>query len=137
MPKLDGVLETSIYVDDMERAKRFYEDVMGLKPMFSDSRLTAYGLGSRSVLLVFQRGASVNPAALPGGVIPGHDGSGPLHFAFAIGASELEAWEEQLREHGVQIEGRMTWPRGGKSIYFRDPDGHVLELATPGLWENY
>ncbi len=137
MPKLDGVLETSIYTGDMDRARRFYEEIMGLKPMFSDSRLTAYGVGPRSVLLVFQRGDSANPATLPGGVIPGHDGSGPLHFAFAIAASELEAWEERLRENGIPIEGRMSWPRGGKSTYFRDPDGHVLELATPGLWENY
>jgi len=137
MPKLDGVLETSIYTGDMDRARRFYEEVMALKPMFSDSRLTAYGVAARSVFLIFQRGASTDPVTLRGGVIPGHDGSGPLHFAFAIEASELEAWEEQLREHGVAIEGRMSWRRGGKSIYFRDPDGHVLELASPGLWENY
>ncbi len=137
MPSLDGILETSIYVDDMERAKRFYEEVMGLKPMFADSRLTAYDVAGRSVLLIFRRGASVNAAKLPGGTIPGHDGKGPLHFAFAISAGQLTAWEERLREHGVAIEARTDWPRGGKSIYFRDPDGHVLELATPGLWPVY
>ena len=137
MPRLNGILETAVYVDDMERAKRFYEDIMGLSPMFADNRLTAYDVAGRSVLLVFQRGGSVNAAKLPGGTIPGHDGSGPLHYAFAVGADELAAWEERLRERGVEIEGRVDWPRGGKSIYFRDPDGHLLELATPGLWTIY
>jgi catechol 2,3-dioxygenase-like lactoylglutathione lyase family enzyme len=69
-----------------------------------------------------------------GGVIPGHDGAGSLHYAFAIGAEELAAWKERLNAHGIPIEGCMDWPRGGKSIYFRDPDGHLVELATPGLW---
>ncbi|MGO9544272.1 MAG: VOC family protein [Rhodomicrobium sp.] len=137
MPSLTGILETAIYVDDMERAKQFYEGVMGLKPMFADRRLTAYDAGGRSVLLLFQRGASVQPSSMPGGTIPGHDGSGPLHFAFAIAADQLEPWEARLREHGIAIEGRMEWPRGGTSLYFRDPGGHLVELATPGLWPVY
>lgn len=137
MAGLSGILETAIYVDDMERARRFYEDVMGLKPMVADRRLTAYDVAGRSVLLVFQRGASVQEARLPGGTIPGHDGAGPLHFAFAIAEDALGAWEERLAKHGVAIEGRTEWPRGGKSIYFRDPGGHLVELATPGLWPIY
>ena len=137
MPSLDGILETAIYVDDVERARRFYEDILQLKPVFSDSRLTAYGAGGRSILLVFRRGGSVKTATLPGGTIPGHDGAGPSHFAFAISSEALPHWEERLTGHGVEIEGRTNWPRGGKSIYFRDPDGHLLELATPGLWPAY
>jgi catechol 2,3-dioxygenase-like lactoylglutathione lyase family enzyme len=60
-----------------------------------------------------------------------------VHIAFAVGAEELPAWEERLVEHGIVLEGRTRWPRGGESIYFRDPDGHLLELATPGLWATY
>jgi catechol 2,3-dioxygenase-like lactoylglutathione lyase family enzyme len=71
------------------------------------------------------------------GNIPAHDGSGPMHMAFAIAADELAPWEKLLGEHGIEIEGRVKWPKGGTSIYFRDPDGNLLELATPGLWENY
>jgi len=135
--KLSRILETAIYTDDTERARRFYEEVMGLKPMFADHRLIAYDVAGRRVLLVFKRGASVQPAVMPGGTIPGHDGAGPLHLAFAIDADQLAAWEERLRIHGVGIEGRTNWRRGGTSIYFRDPDGHLLELATPGLWPTY
>jgi catechol 2,3-dioxygenase-like lactoylglutathione lyase family enzyme len=74
---------------------------------------------------------------MPGGTIPPHDGRGPLHVAFAIAAEELPVWEARLLRHEIAIEGRTEWPRGGYSIYFRDPDGHLLEFATPGLWEIY
>jgi catechol 2,3-dioxygenase-like lactoylglutathione lyase family enzyme len=137
MPRLDGVLETALYTDDMGRAKAFYEGVLELAPIFSDSRLTAYGIAPRSVLLIFKRGAATETVTMPGGTIPGHDGAGPLHVAFAIGKDELDSWEKHLVSGGVAIEGATSWSRGGRSIYFRDPDGHLLELATPGLWTVY
>ena len=137
MPTLDGVLETALYVDDLDRARRFYEHVMALPRLFADDRLCAYDVARRSVLLIFRRGASLQTAHLPGGTIPPHDGSGPLHIAFAISADALPQWEEHLGRHAIAIEGRTDWPRGGRSIYFRDPDGHLLELATPGLWATY
>ncbi len=137
MPRLNGILETAIYVDDLARARRFYEDILELEPVFTDGRLRAYDVGGRSILLVFERGASIETVTLSGGVIPGHDGRGPLHCAFAVSAEDLSGWKDRLSAHGVQIEGCMDWPHGGKSIYFRDPDGHLLELATPGLWPIY
>lgn len=137
MPKLDGILETALYTDDMERARAFYEDVLELKPIFSDGRLRAYGVAGRDVLLIFKRGAATQTVTIPGGTIPGHDGAGPLHVAFAIAKDDLAAWEKHLASHGVAIEGTTNWSRGGRSIYFRDPDGHLLELATPGLWTVY
>jgi catechol 2,3-dioxygenase-like lactoylglutathione lyase family enzyme len=137
MPKLDGILETALYTDDMHRARRFYEDVLELKPIFADDRLCAYGVAGRDVLLLFRRGTTKDTVTMPGGTIPGHDGSGPLHVAFAIGRDELDEWEQRLTSRQIEIEGRTEWPRGGRSIYFRDPDGHLLELATPGLWTVY
>jgi catechol 2,3-dioxygenase-like lactoylglutathione lyase family enzyme len=137
MPTLNGVLETALYVDDLDRAARFYEDVLGLSPLTSDRRFRAYAVGTRSVLLLFQRGATLETVILPGGTIPPHDGHGPLHVAFAIAADELAAWERRLGERGIPIEGGTAWPRGGRSLYVRDPDGHLLEFATPGLWPIY
>ncbi len=133
-PPLAGVLETALYVDDMARARRFYETALGLGPMFADERLTAYRVGDRSALLVFLRGSTTETVHLLGGTIPPHDGKGGLHCALAVAAADLPAWEARLAEHAVPIEGRTHWPRGSTSIYFRDPDGHLLELATPGLW---
>jgi catechol 2,3-dioxygenase-like lactoylglutathione lyase family enzyme len=137
MPKLDGILETAIHTDDMARSRAFYEGVLGLEPIYSDDRLSAYAVARRDVLLVFRKGAATQTVTLPGGTIPGHGGDGALHVAFAIAKDELDRWEAHLASRGVAIEGRNVWERGGRSIYFRDPDGHLLELATPGLWSVY
>jgi catechol 2,3-dioxygenase-like lactoylglutathione lyase family enzyme len=137
MPSLLGVLETALYVDAFERACPFYESVLGLNSIYLDQRLCAYDVGARGVLLLFLRGHSLETVKLPGGTIPPHDGRGPIHIAFSVPADELTAWETQLADAHVAIEGRTQWPRGGTSIYFRDPDGHLLELATPGLWPGY
>lgn len=137
MPKLDRVLETALYVDDLERAARFYELVLELPVLTSDARFRAYDVGGKNVLLLFRRGATLETVHLPGGTIPPHDGHGPLHVAFAIAAESLPMWEDRLESQNIEIEGRTEWPRGGRSIYFRDPDGHLLELATPGLWTTY
>lgn len=137
MPKLSGVIETALYVDDLERARAFYEETLGLTRLAGDSRFVAMEVGGRSVLLLFHRGSTLEPVHLPGGTIPPHDGSGPIHVAFAIAAEELPAWEKRLGERNVAIEGRADWPRGGRSIYFRDPDQHLLELVTPGVWTIY
>ena len=137
MPALDRVLETALYVDDLARAADFYEDLFDLAPLTRDERLAAFDIGGKSVLLLFRRGGTLDTVRLPGGTIPPHDGNGPLHIAFAVSASDLFAWEERLAEKGIVIEGRTSWPKGGRSVYFRDPDGHLLELATPGIWKTY
>ncbi|EIM27144.1 lactoylglutathione lyase-like lyase [Microvirga lotononidis] len=137
MPTLNAVLETALYVDDLSRARAFYEEALGLKVLFGNQRMCAFDVGGKSVLLLFLRGASREDMSTPGGTIPGHDGQGPLHIGFAVSADELPAWESRLQEKGIPVESRTTWSRGGTSVYFRDPDGHLLELATPGLWETY
>jgi catechol 2,3-dioxygenase-like lactoylglutathione lyase family enzyme len=137
MPRLNAVLETALYVDDLSRAKAFYEADLGLKLLFGNQRMCAFDVGGKSVLLLFLRGGSNEPMPTPGGTIPPHDGQGPLHIGFAVAADELAAWEVRLQERSIPIESKMTWSRGGTSLYFRDPDGHLLELATPGLWAIY
>lgn len=137
VPKITGLLETALYVDDMARSVGFFRDVLGLETLLEIDRLTAFDAGRQGVLLVFQRGASVEDMTSDSGAVPGHDGSGPLHMAFAISADSYDAWREHLSAAGVPMRGEMRWPRGGRSLYFEDPDGHVLELATPGLWRTY
>ncbi|MFQ5724759.1 MAG: VOC family protein [Terriglobia bacterium] len=136
-PKLVGVLEISLYVEDTERSARFYQNVFGFETLVGDERLRALNIAGRQVLLLFKKGASKEPVQMPGGLLPGHDGSGTTHLTFSIPAGELEAWEKWLEENGVKIESKVTWERGGQSVYFRDPDGHLLEVATPGLWAIY
>ncbi|MCS0493563.1 VOC family protein [Ancylobacter sp. MQZ15Z-1] len=137
MPPITGVLETGLYVDDLARARDFYERVLGLEPMVADTRFCAYNAGPASVLLLFTRGGTLEPVELDGGTIPPHDGHGPLHYALAIPAGSVEAWQAHLTGQGVTIESRVDWGGGGISLYFRDPDANLVELATPGLWLNY
>jgi catechol 2,3-dioxygenase-like lactoylglutathione lyase family enzyme len=137
MPKLDGILETVLCTEDMVRSRAFYEGVLGLEPIYSDNRLSAYAVAGRDVLLIFRKGTTDQTVVLSSGTIPGHNSDGELHVAFAIGKDELDRWEAHLASRGVAIEGRNDWSRGGHSIYFRDPDGPLLELATPGLWSVY
>mgnify|MGYP001806554278 CR=1 FL=1 len=136
VPQIAGLLETALYVDDMARSVVFFRTLLGLTSMFESDRLTAFDARQGSVLLVFARGRSVADVPTAGGTIPGHDGAGPLHMAFAIAADAYDAWREHLAAHGVIVTSEVRWPAGGRSLYFNDPDGHVLELATPGLWAN-
>lgn len=136
-PRLNGVLETALYVDDMARSVDFFSRVLGMSSTLRTDRLTAFDAGNNSVLLVFAREASREDISGASGTVPGHDGSGPLHMAFAIAADTYDRWKARLVAHGVPIRGEISWPAGGSSLYFEDPDGHVLEFATPGLWQNY
>ena len=136
-PDVTGVLETCLYADDLERTERFYENVLGFRKLDGDNRFSAHSVADRQVLLLFKRGGTLEPIALPGGIIPPHDGFGTLHLAFSIAAAELPAWEKHLAANGIAIESKVSWPRGGWSLYFRDPEQHLVELVTPGCWPIY
>jgi catechol 2,3-dioxygenase-like lactoylglutathione lyase family enzyme len=138
MPQVRNVLETALYVADLERSARFYEGLFGWERMLEQERMVALRVGdSAQVLLLFRVGGSTEGEQTPGGFIPGHDGHGQLHVAFAIDTNEVEPWKARLAERGVPIESVNRPERGGTSLYFRDPDGHCVELASPGIWPNY
>lgn len=130
-PATGGILESSLYVSDLARSVRFYQEVFGF-PVISDfgPRGCAMQAGPHQVLLLFKKGAS-RETTTP------HDGDGELHLAFAISAAELANWESWLAQKGIAVEEKRSWELGGWSLYFRDPDRHLLELATPGVWSVY
>ena len=140
MREIDRVLEIALYVEDMGRAVEFYRRVFRFAVLAKSTepdRLTALDVGKTQVLLLSKKGASVEAVATPGGKIPPCDGGGNSHLAFPIDTSELKDWEKRLGENGVVTESTVRWDRGGQSLYFRDPDGNLLELATPGVWPTY
>ena len=144
MPTVRGIAETALYVDDLGRSGRFYQTLFGLAaPLITDDRMRALGLPGGQVLLLFKKGGSTEPTEMPGGVIPPHDGDGRLHLAFRMDAADVDVWKAHLAAHGVTLESEVTCddtgggPGGGTSLYFRDPDGHLLELITPGCWAVY
>lgn len=137
MPKVRRVLETALYCDRLEHTADFYGELLGIAPFLATQRLVAFDAGQATILLLFQRGATQAPFSTPGGVLPPHDGSPQGHLAFAVDTADLAAWEDRLLSMGVRIESRVSWERGGQSLYFRDPDGRSVELATPGVWPAY
>jgi catechol 2,3-dioxygenase-like lactoylglutathione lyase family enzyme len=137
MPAITRVLETCLSAKNLAESQRFYAELFGFPILFSDDRLCAFDVAGVSVLLLFAEGKTKEPVAVGGGVIPPHDGSGRMHCAFAITAEQYASWRDELRRRNVPIESEVQWPRGGRSLYFRDPDQHLIELATPGLWSTY
>jgi catechol 2,3-dioxygenase-like lactoylglutathione lyase family enzyme len=118
-------------VSDVPRAVHFYEETFGFRVISEfGKRGCAMHAGTRHVLLLFKKGAS-RAMQSP------HDGDGELHVAFAIPPDELANWESWLQTKGIAVEEKRKWELGGWSLYFRDPDRHLIELATPGVWSVY
>jgi catechol 2,3-dioxygenase-like lactoylglutathione lyase family enzyme len=130
-PNTGGILESSLYVTDVIRSAQFYEKIFGFQ-IISDfgERGCAMKAGNRQVLLLFKKGGSRD-------MLSPHDGDGELHIAFAITGAELASWEAWLEENGIAVEEKHAWELGGHSLYFRDPDRHLIEVATPGVWSIY
>jgi catechol 2,3-dioxygenase-like lactoylglutathione lyase family enzyme len=135
--RVGGILETALHVADLSRSAEFYRRLFGFGTLLENERPVALDVAGRNVLLLFPEGATTEPFVVPGGVIPPHGGSGHLHLAFSIAAADLGPWRGRLESEGVTVESVVTWPGGATSLYFRDPDGHLVELITPGFWAIY
>jgi catechol 2,3-dioxygenase-like lactoylglutathione lyase family enzyme len=133
--KAAKVLETCLYVDDLERAERFYTEVLGLEFVSRQEGRHVFFRCGPAMVLLFNPLASRVENSHDGLQIPTHGALGPGHAAFAASADELPGWVAQLEAHGVPIERTMDWPGGGRSLYFRDPAGNSLELAAPQIWD--
>ncbi len=128
--KVLSVVETAIYVDDLDAAENFYQRVLGLDVIAKKpNRHVFFRVGDSNVLLAF------NPKTTGAESNTPHGATGPGHFALGIEAQSLDDWRERLVSQGIEIEAEVDWPPGGKSIYFRDPAGNSVELVTPGVWE--
>lgn len=131
------VLETSLYVADLDASEKFYRNLFGWETLLSDARMRALNVGDTNVLLLFRKGGTTDGEKVPGGFIPPHDASGTIHLCFAIDKEDLEQWNRVLDSHNVEVISTVFPPRGGTSLYFRDLDEHLIELATPGIWPIY
>ncbi len=135
MPPVNRILETSLYVADLDRSEGFYRRLFGFETLLRDHRMCALAVPGRQVLL-FAQGRSTEPSSTPFGPIPPHDGRGTQHVCFAIDHAGVAGWERHLQACDVPLESRLDWSHGATSLYFRDPDGHSLEVGTTGLWRN-
>lgn len=125
------ILETSLYVDDLDAAKAFYTGVLGLSIVDEQAGRHLFLRCGQRMLLLFLPQAS----AQADGHLPPHGAQGPGHVAFASPAAEYDAWRAYLEAHAVPIEREVTWPHGPRSLYFRDPAQNSLEITVPALWK--
>src|SRR4051794_33750094 len=127
--RVTEILETCLYASDLAAAERFYGDVLGLERITAVAGRHVFFRCGAGVFLVF------DPAAtLSGEHVPAHGATGAGHVAFAVAGAALEGWRAHLEGLGVAIEREVEWPKGGRSLYLRDPAGNSVELATPAIW---
>ena len=127
--QLRRILETSLYADDLDQAEAFYKSVLGLNLFAKEAgRHLFFKLGDQ-MLLIFNPAKTIEESE-----VASHGASGPGHIAFAVPLTELDQWRSLLQERGIQIEKDAAWPKGGRSLYFRDPAGNCLEFASPLVW---
>ena len=135
MPRVSCVGEVALHVEDLDGSVRFYGELFAFKKIASDDRFCALRVNNQQVFLLFRKGATLRPVATPGGTIPPHDGAGRVHIAFTISDADWAEWQNRLHARGIAIESEVKWGGAARSLYFRDPDGHLIELATPDVWD--
>jgi catechol 2,3-dioxygenase-like lactoylglutathione lyase family enzyme len=125
------IKETCLYVRDVEQAKCFYHEILGL-PLISHvpGKHTFFRAGT-SVLLCFNPEDSKTKKSPPA-----HYGGGQQHFAFEVKKSDYRRTKEEIISKGVTIIDEVVWESGAESFYFRDPEGNVLEvIPNAGIWD--
>jgi len=140
-PKLGQIVETILYTSDLSKLAAWYKDVLGLEPFIETLPVVVgFSLPNNTILLLFNRDVITQDRELEGGVIPKHGTVTGLgqHIAFACAdANELDEWEKHFQEKGVEVTARMRWEKGGRSVYVKDAEGHVIEIMTRGVWAVY
>jgi catechol 2,3-dioxygenase-like lactoylglutathione lyase family enzyme len=127
--QLRRILETALYADNLDQTEVFYISVLGLSLFAKETGRHLFFKFGDHMLLIFNPARTIEESeAAP------HGARGPGHVAFAVPVSELGGWKRQLKEKGVEIEKDVLWPNGGRSLYFRDPAGNCLELASLLVW---
>jgi catechol 2,3-dioxygenase-like lactoylglutathione lyase family enzyme len=135
IPSVGGLFEVALYVDDLERSREFYTSLFGFRVVVPGDRVCGLSVCDRQMLLLFRHGGATEPSINSmGDTVPPHNATGQQHLAISIADADYDAWKRRLEELEIPIESEVAWKEGGHSIYFRDPDGHSIELATPAVW---
>lgn len=129
-PPVEGIYEAALYVNDLARAADFYRLVLGFEEIGRDPGRHVFFRVGRDVLLLFDAKTTRDLA----GTVPPHGAEGEIHLAFETTPEGLAEWRTHLVSAGIAIEAEVEWPRGGRSLYIRDPDRHSIELVTRGIW---
>jgi catechol 2,3-dioxygenase-like lactoylglutathione lyase family enzyme len=139
MPNVNGLVESALFVENLARARDFYLRVLGLEIIQESDVGCVFMVAKGQLLLLVNDEKARVPSKTPGGEVPACLGRastslGAGHIAFSVAEADVDDWRTCLKRNGVEVLSEVAWERGARSLYFRDPDGHLIELATPGLW---
>ena len=130
-----AILESALYVTDLAEAEAFYRDIIGLDPVGKVEGRHVFFRCGNGVLLLFNAEATKVPPAPDARLrVPPHGTLGEGHLCFTATADEIAEWREHLAARNIAIESDFEWPKGGHSIYIRDPSGNSIEFAEPRIW---
>lgn len=128
--KFIRIKETCVYIEDLEKAKEFYHEILGLDIIHYLPQKHLFLRVGDSVLLCFNPEDAQHKTRPPA-----HFAYGPQHFAFEVSASDYMAWNEKIRHLGIAITDEITWENGQQSFYFEDPAHNILEIVPEGVWD--
>jgi catechol 2,3-dioxygenase-like lactoylglutathione lyase family enzyme len=129
--KITQIKETCIYFPDLELAKSFYHEKLGLPIISFVAGKHIFFRAGTSVLLCFNPDDSRAKKSPPP-----HFSEGKYHFAFEVKAEDYETQKQDIETMGIRITDRIVWQTGQESFYFEDPAGNVLEIVPEGIWNS-
>ncbi len=134
--KINQIVETCLYAEDLEAAGDFYEQILGLRPVVIEKGRHVFFRCGDGMLLIFNPDHTANVQTdMNGDPIPLHGARGPGHVAFSVHKNKFDEWRTYLQQNNVEIESEVTWPNGAQSIYFRDTARNSVELIHSDIWE--
>ncbi len=131
---IDGILETSLYAEDLDAAEAFYGGILGLQKILRAGDRHVFFRCGASILLIFNPAETLKPPATDALPVPPHGALGPGHVCFRLSGEAIDLIAEKLNKTAIIIESDFRWPNGARSLYFRDPAGNSIECAEPKLW---
>jgi catechol 2,3-dioxygenase-like lactoylglutathione lyase family enzyme len=121
-----AIAAITLFVEDLEAAKRFYREVFQLPVTFEDDNSTVFRFGETLVNLLK---TSEAPGLVEPATVATQDAG--VRFQFTLGVDDVDAMFEELKGRGVDLlNGPMDRPWGIRTASFRDPGGHIWEIAN-------
>ncbi|WP_338813858.1 VOC family protein [Bernardetia sp. Wsw4-3y2] len=127
---IQKIKETCLYVTNLDKTQEFYHNKLEL-PIISrkEDAFIFFRVGT-DVLLCF-----INEYAKNQENLPPHFAIGKIHFAFEVKVEDYQMWKNKIENLQIKITHEQEWKNGLLSFYFEDPDGHVLEIVSAGIWD--
>ncbi|MPZ14444.1 MAG: hypothetical protein GEU73_08475 [Chloroflexi bacterium] len=120
-----GIDHLVLYTSDLVRARRFYTGLLGMEVAHENERQCFLHCGNGQQIALFDAKASG---------VEFRPNSEMNHVAMRLEAGQYEGVKARLEAEGIAVSGRTGDPH---CMYFRDPDGHRLQLLTPAEWQGH